>query len=117
MKTASKTMYTIGMVYAIVFLSIGAIVLLIGGILLGFGASMIDEPEAKAAYAVAGTVMLSIGAYFAVGQIVEIVMDNLGRNGGRGIQIANIVLGIVFSNLFTLLGGAFGLASDDIVNA
>ncbi len=115
MKTASKTMYTIGMVYAIIFLITGATLLLIGGILLGFSFSPeITDAEAKAAYAAVSAGMLAFGGYFAAGQIVEIVMDNLGRKGGRGVQIANIVLGAIFSNIFTLLGGAFGLVSDDL---
>ncbi len=116
MKTASKTMYTIGMVYAILFLVLGAAMVLIGSILLVFGVSPeIDDAGARAAYMSAGSVVLGLGAYFAAGQIVEIVMDNLGRNGGRGIQIANIVVGAVCSNVFTLLGGAFGLASEEII--
>ena len=114
MKTASKTMYTIGMVYAILFLVIGAGMIIVGSVLLVFGLSPeIDDAGARAAYMTAGSVLLGLGIYFAAGQIVEIVMDNLGRNGGKGIQIANIVIGIVCSNVFTLLGGAFGLASEE----
>ena len=114
MKTASKTMYTIGMVYAILLLVIGAGMIIIGSVLLVFGLSPeIDDAGARAAYMTAGSIVLGLGIYFAAGQIVEIVMDNLGRNGGRGIQIANIVVGIVCSNVFTLLGGAFGLVSEE----
>ena len=114
MKTASKTMYTIGMVYAILFLVIGAGMIIIGSVLLVFGLSPeLDDPAARAAYMTAGSIVLGIGVYFAAGQIVEIVMNNLGRNGSRGIQIANIVVGVVCSNVFTLLGGAFGLVSEE----
>ena len=118
MKTASKTMYTIGMVYAILFLVLGAAMVIIGSVLLVFGASPeIDDASVRAAYITAGSIVLGIGVYFAAGQIVEIVMDNLGRNGGKAIQIANIVIGVVCSNIFTLLGGAFGLAAEDqIIN-
>ena len=113
MKTASKTMYTIGMVYAILFLVIGAALAIIGAVLLAFGVSPDIAEADKAAYFTTGSIFLGLGIYFASGQIVEIVMDNLGRNGGKGIQIANIVIGVICSNVFPLLGGAFGLASED----
>ncbi len=114
MKTASKTMYTIGMVYAILFLVLGVGMIIIGSVLLVFGLSPdIDDVEVRTAYMTAGSIILALGIYFASGQIVEIVMDNLGRSGGRGIQIANIIVGIICSNIFTLLGGAFGLVSEE----
>lgn len=116
MKTASKTMYTIGMIYAILFLVIGAAMVIIGSVLLVMGVSPeIDDPEARAAYMTMGSTFLALGLYFAAGQILEIVMDNLGRNGSKGIQIANIVIGAICSNVFTLLGGAFGLVSEDAI--
>jgi hypothetical protein len=113
MKTASKTMYTIGMVYAILILVSGVIMAITGAIVLGVAVTSSEDPETQAYLLMVGAIVLSIGGYFALGQIVEIVMDNLGRHGGRGVQIANIVIGAICSNVFTLLGGAFGLASED----
>ncbi len=114
MKVASKTMYTIGMVYAILFLVLGVGMIIGGSVLIVFGLSPdIDDAGARAAYMSAGSTLLGLGVYFAAGQIVEIVMDNLGRSGGRGIQIANVVLGAICSNIFTLLGGVFGLIAEE----
>ena len=105
-------MYTIGMVFAIVILITGAILALVGGILIGFAPSAAeDNPDALATLVTSGSVLIGIGVYLSVGQIVEIVLDNLGRKGGKGMQIANIVAGAIFSNVFTLLGGIFGLVS------
>ena len=124
MKNATKIMHTIGKIFTIIEI-VGAVILAVLGIvcvanstdvyaqLIADGYSHFQSPEQVKA---AGIMMIVVGAIIAA---VEIVVLCLATRAQKAIaknektttpHIVMIVVG-VFSNVFYLLGGVFGVLS------
>ena len=126
MKSATKTMYTIGRIFTL-FEVVGSAIMAILGIVamaaseevyreaVADGYTKFENPAAVKAFGIAMLVCALITL------IVQIVVLVLAKNARKAVEenekdtkphIVMIVIG-VFSNIFYILGGAFGIASAD----
>ena len=126
MKNASKTMFNIGNIFTVVYLILGALLALIGIIVLivgavGMGAAAGDAAaEAAAAGLMAsGGGLIGWGFYFIVTSILCFIFvgkaqkelaDETTEN--KKPFIFTIVFGAIASNVFYVLAGIFGLIAE-----
>jgi uncharacterized membrane protein len=126
MKNASKTMFNIGNIFTIIYIGLGALLLLIGiiacivgGIGLA-GANGDSQAEAAAAAALgAGGGCIGWGIYFLVTSIVCLVLVKKAKReladeskSNKKPFIVTIVVGAIASNVFYVLAGIFGLIAE-----
>lgn len=122
MKKASETMFRIGNIFTILYLALGALLLLIGiiaAIVGGIGvAADANDPAAIAALS-SGGACIGWGIYFLVTSIVCLILvkkaqrelaDESTQN--RKPFIVSIVCGAIASNVFYVLAGIFGLIAE-----
>ena len=125
MKKASETMFRIGNIFTILYLILGALLILIGIIVCVVGgigvAAAQDDAAAAAAAALLGSGggCIGWGIYFLVTSIVCLVLvkkaqrelaDESTQN--RKPFIVTIVCGAIASNVFYVLAGIFGLIAE-----
>ena len=125
MKKASETMFRIGNIFTILYLILGALLILIGIIVCVVGgigvAAAQDDAAAAAAAALLGSGggCIGWGIYFLVTSIVCLVLvkkaqrelaDESTQN--RKPFIVSIVCGAIASNVFYVLAGIFGLIAE-----
>ena len=125
MKKASETMFRIGNIFTILYLALGALLILIGIIVCVVGgigvAAAQDDAAAAAAAALLGSGggCIGWGIYFLVTSIVCLVLvkkaqrelaDESTQN--RKPFIVTIVCGAIASNVFYVLAGIFGLIAE-----
>lgn len=122
MKKASETMFRIGNIFTILYLALGALLLLIGiiaAIVGGIGvAADANDPAAIAALSSGGS-CIGWGIYFIATSIVCLILvkkaqrelaDESTQN--RKPFIVSIVCGAIASNVFYVLAGIFGLIAE-----
>ena len=122
MKKASETMFRIGNIFTILYLALGALLLLIGiiaAIVGGIGvAADANDPAAIAALSAGGS-CIGWGIYFIVTSIVCLILvkkaqrelaDESTQN--RKPFVVSIVCGAIASNVFYVLAGIFGLIAE-----
>lgn len=132
MKTASKVMYTIGIVLNIFMIFVLAL-LTIAGVLINLNAeaiatsgdirvhgTFVDDHLATAAdISVIGTVLIIVSVIAVVIYIVAVCLGAWANksvgNEKREIapHIVMIVVGVISTDIFYLLGGVFGLISEN----
>lgn len=125
MKKASETMFRIGNIFTILYLILGALLILIGIIVCVVGgigmAAAQDDAAAAAAAALLGSGggCIGWGIYFLVTSIVCLVLvkkaqrelaDESTQN--RKPFIVSIICGAIASNVFYVLAGIFGLIAE-----
>lgn len=125
MKKASETMFRIGNIFTILYLILGALLMLIGIIVCVVGgigvAAAQDDAAAAAAAALLGSGggCIGWGIYFLVTSIVCLILvkkaqrelaDESTQN--RKPFIVTIVCGAIASNVFYVLAGIFGLIAE-----
>lgn len=125
MKKASETMFRIGNIFTILYIALGALLILIGIIVCVVGgvgiAAAQDDAAAAAAAALLGSGggCIGWGIYFLVTSIVCLVLvkkaqrelaDESTQN--RKPFIVTIVCGAIASNVFYVLAGIFGLIAE-----
>ena len=114
MKNASRTMFNIGNIITIVYLGLGALLSLIGIIVIIVGA-VASEPATTSA----GASCLGWGIYFIVTSILCLVFVGKAKreladenNRNNTPFIITIVFGAIASNPFYVLAGIFGLIAE-----
>ncbi len=126
MKNASKTMFNIGNIFTIIYIGLGALLLLIGIIVcvvggIGLAAANGDaQAEASTAAAIgAGGTCIGWGIYFLVTSIVCLVLVKKAKReladeskSNKKPFIVTIVVGAIASNVFYVLAGIFGLIAE-----
>ena len=126
MKKASETMFRIGNIFTILYLALGALLILIGIIVcvvggIGVAAAQGDAQAEAAAAALLGSGggCIGWGIYFIVTSIVCLILvkkaqrelaDESTQN--RKPFIVTIVCGAIASNVFYVLAGIFGLIAE-----
>ena len=122
MKKASETMFRIGNIFTILYLALGALLLLIGiiaAIVGGIGvAADANDPAAIAALSAGGS-CIGWGIYFIVTSIVCLILVKKAQRelADESTQnkkpfIVSIVCGAIASNVFYVLAGIFGLIAE-----
>ena len=126
MKSATKTMYTIGRIFTILEAVFSCFMVVLGIVAIAAnqevfrqamadGYSKFESPEAVRAFGIA----MLVCAFIAF--VVQVVVLLLAKRARKAVEenekdtkphIIMIVIG-VFSNVFYILGGAFGLAAID----
>lgn len=110
MKNASKTMYRIGRLFNFIFLGLGALLFVLGLIII----IAADDAEGKAT----GTSCLSIGVFYLVTAIIALILSGKALRAigdgkeNRKPHIIMIVIGAISSDIFYLLGGIFGIIAE-----
>ena len=125
MKKASETMFRIGNIFTILYLALGALLILIGIIVCVVGgigvAAAQDDAAAAAAAALLGSGggCIGWGIYFLVTSIVCLVLVKKAQRElanestqNRKPFIVTIVCGAIASNVFYVLAGIFGLIAE-----
>ena len=125
MKNASKTMFRIGNIFTIIYIGLGALLLLIGIIAcvvggVGLAAAADAEAERSAAAAIgAGGTCIAWGIYFLVTSIVCLILVGKAKKeladeskSNKKPFIVTIVVGAIASNVFYVLAGIFGLIAE-----
>lgn len=122
MKKASETMFRIGNIFTILYLALGALLLLIGiiaAIVGGIGvAADANDPAAIAALSAGGS-CIGWGIYFIATSIVCLILVKKAQRelADESTQnkkpfIVSIVCGAIASNVFYVLAGIFGLIAE-----
>ena len=124
MKNASKILYTVGKVVNVIEIVLTSLALVFGVLVLIFGRQIIpDIPMIIDITAIATGTGFTVGGVVAL--IFSIVTLVLANNATRALEngtvdnaphIVMIVIG-VFGDIFYLLGGIFGIVSENTENA
>ena len=124
MKNASKILYTVGKVVNVIEIVLTSLALVFGVLVLIFGRQIIpDIPMIIDITAIATGTGFTVGGVVAL--IISIVTLVLANNATRALEngtvdnaphIVMIVIG-VFGDIFYLLGGIFGIVSENTENA
>ena len=124
MKNASKILYTVGKVVNVIEIVLTSLALVFGVLVLIFGRQIIpDIPMIIDITAMATGTGFTVGGVVAL--IISIVTLVLANNATRALEngtvdnaphIVMIVIG-VFGDIFYLLGGIFGIVSENTENA
>jgi len=114
MKNTSRTMFNIGNIITIVYLGLGALLSLIGIIVIIVGAVGGDGPLTAS-----GGSILGWGIYFLVTSILCLVFVGKAKKeladestSNKTPFIITIVFGAIASNPFYVLAGIFGLIAE-----
>ena len=114
MKNASKTMFNVGAIINIVYLGLGALLTVLGIILIIVGAVGGDE-----AILATGSSALGWGIYLLVAAILCFVFvgkarKELANENSQNLApfIITIVFGAISSNPFYILAGIFGIIAE-----
>ena len=119
MKNTSRTMYNIGGIVNIVYIGLGALLILIGILAMVIGGTTGANDAEKAAAIANGGSCLGWGIYFLVTAILCFVFvgkakkelaDESTKNNTP--FIITIVFGAISSNPFYVLAGIFGLIAE-----
>lgn len=114
MKTASKVMYIIGTIWAIIGLILGIACVILGVVFLANGNLDIDEELKQTG----GTTYLILGCVLSVIYLLVICLATKGRKalGNGKVNIAPHVIAIVFGaisfDICFVLAGIFGLVGE-----
>ena len=103
METASKVMYTIANIFnwILVFLCVGGIVL--------SALAMAHIMKVTEAYGTVRSLVYCIVTLIVALVSISLVRIAKGKNTSKGWDILFIVLGVLGSNIFYILGGIFGV--------
>ena len=119
MKNTSRTMFNIGNIVTIVYLGLGALLALIGLLIIIIGVATGEDEAAKAAAVSAGGSGLGWGIYFIVTSILCLVFVGKAKRELADESTSNntpfiitIVFGAIASNPFYVLAGIFGLIAE-----
>ena len=116
MKNTSNTMYRIGKIFTIIELVLGAVLFVVGLIVIIVGS--VQDPRDVAAVKAGGSclgwgiyfLVVSILALIFVGQAQKELEDESTRNNSP--FILTIVFGAIAQNPFYVLAGIFGLIAE-----
>jgi len=117
MKHASRIMYIIARIFNILEIVLFAVLLVVLGIVplvAGLGAAGGDADAQAAAIAAGVTMIVTFGILLIIAIVVGILLMKAYKSldtAEKGKHILMIVLGVLSSNIFLLLGGIFGVIS------
>lgn len=119
MKNTSRTMYNIGGIINVVYIGLGALLTLIGLLVMIIGGATGEDEAAKAAAVATGGGCLGWGLYFLITAILCFVfvgkakkeLANESTSDNKPF-IITIVFGAISSNPFYVLAGIFGLIAE-----
>ena len=119
MKNTSRTMYNIGGIINVVYIGLGALLTLIGLLIMIIGGATGEDEAAKAAAVATGGGALGWGIYFLVAAILCFVfvgkakkeLANESTSDNKPF-IITIIFGAISSNPFYVLAGIFGLIAE-----
>ena len=119
MKNTSRTMYNIGGIINVVYIGLGALLTLIGLLVMIIGGATGEDEAAKAAAVATGGGCLGWGLYFLIAAILCFVFVGKAKKELADESTANntpfiitIVFGAISSNPFYVLAGIFGLIAE-----